>query len=75
LIYCPTFAGVLIGPMGAMRRVQVGWSVKRVADLEAALKGISAEFDESQKKAAAKIIADRAIHNSMFAMLARQDGK
>jgi hypothetical protein len=48
---------------------------KRVTELEAALKQAPAEFDEAQKQAAAKIISDRAIHNSMFAMLARQDGK
>jgi len=50
-------------------------SDKRVADLEAALKQAPAELDGPQRKAAAKIISDRAIHNAMFAMLGRQDGK
>jgi len=50
-------------------------SDKSVANFETALKEFPAEFDEARKKAAMKIIADRAIHNSMFAMLARQDGK
>jgi len=50
-------------------------SDKELANLEAAWKDAPPEFDESRKKAAAKIISDRAIHNSMFAMLARQDGR
>jgi len=50
-------------------------SNQRVADLEAVLKQASAEFDEARRIAAEKIISDRAIHNSMFAMLARQDGR
>jgi hypothetical protein len=48
---------------------------QRVAGLEAALKQLPADFDESQRKAAARIIADRAVTNAMFAMLARQHGK
>jgi hypothetical protein len=52
----------------------VPMSAQKVANLEAALKDLPAEFNDAQRKAATKIIADRAVHNSMFAMLARQDG-
>lgn len=50
-------------------------SDERVADIEAALKQMPAEFDEKASKAAQKMIADRAIHNAMFAMLARQSNQ
>jgi len=50
-------------------------SDERVADLSTVLRQAPAEFDEARRKAVAKIISDRAIHNSMFAMLARQDGR
>ncbi len=48
---------------------------KSVARLKEALDGAFGQFDESQRKAVAQRIADRAIHNSEFAMLARRDGK
>ena len=46
-----------------------------VAHLQEALDTAPAEFDESNRKAIARRIADRAIHYSEFAMLARRDGK
>ena len=50
-------------------------SAKSVAGLQAALDAAPAEFDASQRKALAQRIADRAIHFSEFAMLARRDGR
>ena len=64
-------------PSVAMASFTMTYSLpnETLGHLEAALKQMPAEADESKRKEAAKIIADRAIHNSMFAMLARQDGK
>jgi hypothetical protein len=50
-------------------------SEERVADLQAALIDAPLEFDEVRRKAAEMIISDRAVHNSMFAMLARHGEK
>jgi hypothetical protein len=49
-------------------------SDERVAAFEGLLRQKPGEFDAARRKAVARIVADRAIHNSMFAMLARQDG-
>jgi hypothetical protein len=46
-----------------------------VARFQEALKQPPDALDESQRKALAKVVADRAVHNSMFALLARQEGK
>lgn len=48
---------------------------EHVASLESLAKEMSAELDEGQKKGLAKLIADRAIHMAMFAMLAKVDGQ
>ncbi len=48
---------------------------EHVARLESLVKEMSAELDERQKKGTAKLIADRAIHMAMFAMLAKVDGQ
>jgi hypothetical protein len=45
-----------------------------VAGFREALRARDAEFDKAQRGAVARMITDRAINNSMFAMLARQDG-
>jgi len=48
---------------------------QQVARLESLVKEMSAELEEGQKKGLAKLIANRAIHNAMFAMLAKVDGQ
>ena len=50
-------------------------SDKKVADLEKMLRSNPELFDDQRKKAAVKVIEQRAIHNSMFAMLGKIDGK
>ena len=45
------------------------------AAYEASLQNPPAEWGESEKQAAARIIKDKAVHNAMFAMVARRDGK
>jgi len=50
-------------------------SEKRIADFQTALKDQPDRFDEVERKALAKLIADHAVKNAMFAMLARADGK
>lgn len=50
-------------------------SDKKIASLETVLKLAPAELDAVRKKALERMVADRAIHNSMFAMLARQSGR
>jgi hypothetical protein len=51
------------------------FDAKKIAALENALKSAPPEFDDLHRKAAAKLIADRAINNAELAMLARRDGK
>jgi len=48
---------------------------ERVAAYEGLLKRPPEGFDERQRQAIVKIVSDRAIHNAMFAMLARQKGQ
>ena len=50
-------------------------SEKRVAGMQAALKARPEGFNEVQRAAISKMIADRAIKSEMFAMLAQQDGR
>ncbi len=45
------------------------------AAYEASLQNPPAEWGESEKQAAARIIKDKAVHNAMFAMVARRDSK
>jgi len=47
----------------------------RLADYQALLKRSPEGFGVEQRRIIEKIVADRAIHNTMFAMLARQGGQ
>ena len=50
-------------------------SEKRVAGMQSALKARPEGFNDVQRAALSRMIADRAIKSEMFAMLARQDGR
>ncbi|HOY59720.1 MAG TPA: hypothetical protein PK640_16500 [Verrucomicrobiota bacterium] len=48
---------------------------EKITALEDALKSAPPEFEDSHRKAAAKLIADRGSNNAELAMLARRDGR